>query len=133
MANNYGTKRDFYGLIDRKPDGRMLWRGATTTNHNTVDCEKYEYGDFELVTDVRSNIVKPTRLVHTKLVHRIMVYLTFGIELDRRYDVFALNGNRLDITPSNLGIRDTKSRQEWQAHEFFAANSNNLQALSKAA
>ena len=128
-----GTRRDFYRYVTRTPDGRQIWTGNTTTNHNTVDCEKYVYGDFELLEDIRSNLVKAKKLVHTTLVHRIMIFINFGVELDRRYEVYAINGNRLDISLSNLGIRDTKTGNEMGCHEFFAANDNGTYRIRGAA
>lgn len=126
-----GTRRDWHRYAVRQANGRTMWTGATTTNHNTVDCEKYVYGEFELLTDVRSNIVKPEPLIQTKLVHRQAIFFGFGVELDRRYEVFAVNGDRLDITLSNLGIRDTETREEFGCHAFFAANDNEAVARKR--
>jgi len=128
-----GTRRDFYRYVTRTQDGRQIWTGNTTTNHNTVDCEKYVYGDFELLEDIRSNLVKPKKLIHTTLVHRIMIFIHLGVELERRYKVYSINGDRLDISLSNLGVRDTRTGEEKGCHEFFAANDNGEQRQRGAA
>lgn len=45
-----GHKGTFWKNVFKRSDGKWMWTGSTNTNHNTVDCEKYHYGEFELVS-----------------------------------------------------------------------------------
>lgn len=116
-----GTEDDFWSRVDKRDDAQWLWTGRTNTNHNTVDCQRYEYGHFDLDGH------------HSKMAHRIMIYLTYGRELTRDYEVFAYDDNRLNIHPDNLGIRNVATRAEQRASDFFAAANDNRDSGMKVA
>lgn len=119
-----GNAKTFWRNVAKQPDGRHLWTGAINNNHNTVDCESYDYGEFELTTEESSNLAKPKRRIKSKMVHRVCVFLTYGVEVPPGFDVFPKNGDHLDVNPDNLWVREKRGRQEWPASEFCAANDN---------
>lgn len=122
-SGHHGT---FWKNVDQQGQ-TWLWTGYKNTNHNTVDCDKYEYGEYELVSRETSNLAKPTRVHKSKMAHRIVLFLTYGRPVPSDYDVFPVNGNHLDINPDNLSLRDRKTRQEITAASFFdVANDNGL-------
>lgn len=125
-----GTARTFWRNVVKQPDDVWLWTGSKNNNHNTVDCDSYDYGVFELVTDDTQYDAKPKPRIKTKMAHHVSVYLTYGVELstDRKsgFDVFPANGNHLDVNPDNLWVRSIKTRQELPAAVFCAANDNSV-------
>ena len=120
-----GVERIFWRNVDKLTDGTWLWTGSKNTNHNGVDCEKYEYGEFILEDRLE---YPQSPVIATKMAHRISVYLTYGVEVpsDKKtgYEVFPFNGNHLDVNPENLGIRSLVTREEWPAAVFCAASDN---------
>lgn len=129
-----GHAATFWKNVWRRSDGKWIWQGRTNTNHNTVDCEKYEYGEYELCSKETSNLAKPVRTHKSKMAHRIVLFLTYGREVPSSYDVFPANGDHLDINPNNLWLRDRKTRHEVAADVFFrAANDNGENSARMAA
>jgi hypothetical protein len=132
-----GHEATFWRNVDKREDGRWMWNGQTNNNHNTVDCESYDYGVYELVSRETANLSKPKKIHKSNMAHRISVYLTYGVEIpsDRKtgFDVFPINGEHLDINPSNLGVRSIATGQEWTAAVFCAANDNYDTSLRDAA
>lgn len=116
-----GTKAEFWRYVDKRSDTEWIWTGRVNNNHNTVDTANYDYGVFALDG------------CDSQLAHRIMIYLTYGRELTRSYDVFVYDGNRLNIHPGNLGIRNVATRVEYCASDFFAPANDNAQAKQVAA
>lgn len=103
-------KAKFFDLVNQISEAEWIWVGDTTTNHNTrEDIERYRYGYYD------------HPVCKSKLVHRIMCFEIWGIELDQRFHVFPLDENHLNISPINLCIRDTITRQEWTAEDFFSS------------
>lgn len=119
-----GNAKTFWSNVDAGADGKWCWTGVVNNNHNTVDCESYDYGEFELTTDESSNLAKPKRRIKTKMAHRVAVYLSYGVEVPAGFDVFPKNGDHLDLNPLNLWVRSKTGRQEWSAAEFCASNDN---------
>lgn len=119
-----GIERDFWRLVDQTggDDAPWWWLGATNNNHNTVDCASYDYGVFKL----EDRYEYPQKKIHSsEFAHRIILFLTYGRELSRQYEVFPLFGDYLDINPRHLGVRDVKTRREVPAPVFFdVANDN---------
>lgn len=128
-----GHAATFWKNVLKQPDGKWMWLGHTNTNHNTVDCRKYEYGEYELVTRETSNLSRPQKAHASKLAHRIILFLVYGRELSRQYEVFPLFGDYLDINPDHLGVRDVKTRREMPAPEFFEIANDNRSELAVAA
>ena len=121
-----GHAGTFWKNVHKREDGKWLWTGHKNTNHNTVDCKKYEYGEYELCSRETSNFSKPTKIHQSKMAHRIILFLTYGRPVPSSYEVFPSNGDHLDINPENLWIREKKTGAEVPASEFFAvANDNN--------
>lgn len=116
-----GTKAEFWRYVDKRSDTEWIWTGRVNNNHNTVDTANYDYGVFSLEG------------CDSELAHRIMVYLTYGRELTRAYEVFHFDGNHLNIHPNNLGVRNVKTRHEQSAAEFFAVANDNAPAKQVAA
>lgn len=114
-----GHDGTFWKNVVKHDDKRWEWTGYQNTNHNTVDCQKYHYGEFELCTRQTANTSKPKRLIKTKMAHRIAVYLFYGFEVSSDYDVFPINGDHLDINPNNLMLRHKKSRKEISPSDFI--------------
>lgn len=129
-SGNDGT---FWKNVVKCSDGKWIWTGKTNTNHNNVDCQKYEYGEFELCTRESATYAKPKKAHASKLAHRVVLFLTYGRPVASAYDVFPYNGDHLDINPTNLGVRDRKTRQEWAAAQFFAVANNNDGGMAVAA
>lgn len=119
-----GRAETFWRNVRMRDDGAWEWAGYKNNNHNTVDCESYDYGEFELTTDETSNLSRPTRRIRSKMAHHVSVFLTYGTEVPRGYEVFPRNGDHLDINPQNLWVRSKASREEWPAAIFCAANDN---------
>lgn len=124
-----GTARTFWRNVKKQDDGVWLWISPSkNSNHNTVDCKKYDYGVFTLVTDETQFNAKPTKRIKSDMAHHVAIFLTYGIELstDRKtgFDVFPANGNHLDVNPDNLMVRDLQTRAEMPAAMFCAANDN---------
>ncbi|MBB6299924.1 hypothetical protein [Rhizobium leucaenae] len=120
-----GHDGTFWRNVSKQPDGKWIWTGQKNTNHNTVDCEKYFYGEFELVSKETSNFAKPTRVHASKMAHRISLFLTYHRPVPAAYDVFPFNGDHLDINPENLWIREKKTGAEVSAEKFFEVANDN--------
>jgi len=124
-----GHEGTFWRNVEKQDDGRWMWMGQKNNNHNTVDCESYDYGVYELVSRETAYHAKPKKIHKSNMAHRISVFLTYGVEVpsDRKsgFDVFPLNGEHLDINPSNLGVRSITTGQEWTAAAFCVAKDNN--------
>lgn len=116
-----GTEAQFWRHIDKRSDTEWIWTGRTNNNHNTADTKNYDYGVFALEG------------CDSELVHRIMIYLTYGRELTRSFDVFAYDGNRLNVHPDNLGVRNVRSRHEQSAADYFSVANDNRAAPMVAA
>jgi hypothetical protein len=119
-----GGPREFWRNVDKSAgeNGPWLWVGDTNNNHNTVDCDSYDYGQFNLEGH------------RSKMAHRISLFLTFGCEVPSTHDVFPLIGkNHLDVNPYHLGVRDRKTGTEMSAAEYFAANDNLKQCEARVA
>lgn len=128
-----GHAGTFWKNIRKQEDGKWVWVGRTNTNHNTVDCEKYHYGEYELVSRETSNFAKPTKVHASKMAHRIILFLTYGRPVPSAYDVFPFNGDHLDINPDNLGIREKKTGVEVSAAKFFEVANDNDSGMRVAA
>lgn len=129
-----GHAGTFWKNVDKRPDGKWIWVGRTNTNHNTVDCQKYHYGEFELVSRETSNLSKPVKIHTSKMAHRIILHLTYGRPVPSQYEVFPSNGDHLDINPDNLCVRHVRTREEMAASKFFdVANDNTEGGLRVAA
>ena len=128
-----GHDGTFWKNVSKQPDGKWIWTGYKNTNHNTVDCEKYHYGEFELCTRETSNLAKPTRAHKSKMAHRIILFLTYGRPIPSTHDVFPFNGDHLDINPDNLGVRDKKTGAEVTADKFFEVANDNGSSVRVAA
>lgn len=114
--------RQFWKNVDKREDGKWIWTGAKNTNHNTVDCEKYEYGNFALYDSYRAT----AKALKSEMAHIVILFLTYGRELDTsRYEVTPINGDHLDINPTNLAVRDKATREVVPASRFFAAVNDN--------
>jgi hypothetical protein len=110
-----GGPREFWHNVDKSAgeSGPWLWTGDTNNNHNTVDCDSYDYGQFNLDGH------------RSKMAHRIVLFLTFGVEVPSSHDVFPMVGNNhLNINPNHLGVREKRTGLEMSAAEYFAANDN---------
>lgn len=120
-----GHDGTFWRNVQKRSDGKWMWTGYTNNNHNTVDCASYDYGEFQLVSRETANDAKPEQIHKSRMAHHIVLFLTFCVELDaKRYEVSSIDGDRLNINPENLIVRDKKTRREWPAAVFFAANDN---------
>lgn len=132
-----GTAKTFWSNVVKRQDGVWLWTGYTNNNHNTVSCDSYDYGEFELITDETQYNSKPTRILKSKMAHHVSVFLTYGVEIPTSrktgYDVFPANANHLDVNPDNLWVRSISTRQELRAAEFCAANDNSSEKAKVAA
>lgn len=103
-----GNESDFWENVIQHSESHWEWTGAKTTNHNTrEDIERYEYGHFHL------------EKCKSKLVHRVVLFITFGREVPDEYDVAHLDNNHLNISPENLIIRHKKDRVEWFPRDFY--------------
>lgn len=117
-----GTEYTFWRNVDKRDDGKWIWTGAKNTNHNTVDCQKYEYGNFALYGDWRTNV----KACNSIMAHIVILFLIYGRELDtERYEVTPLNGDHLDINPDNLAVRNKETRIVVPSAGFFAADNDN--------
>lgn len=126
LDKKQGIARTFWKNVDRRDDGRWIWTGAKNTNHNTVDCQKYEYGTFALYGDYRTNV----KACKSEMAHIIMLFLTYGQELDTaNYETTPLNGDHLDINPANLAVRNKTTREVVPASKFFAAANDNQKMM----
>lgn len=128
-----GHEGTFWRNVDKRPDGKWLWTGATNNNHNTVDCQSYDYGVYELVSRETSNLAKPTKIHDSKMAHRVVLFLTYGRPVPKQYDVFPVNGDHLDINPDNLWLRHTKDRAEISSAKFFDVANDNENEVRAAA
>ncbi len=88
---DYAAK--FWNLVD-KTEECWNWTGPTSTNHNTMECKKYEYGVFS----VNGN-------PYSKLAHRCAVSIVFGTDLPDDWDVVPICDNRLCVNTEHLGIK----------------------------
>lgn len=122
MDQRRGIPRVFWRNVDKRDDGKWVWTGSKNTNHNTVDCQKYEYGEFVL----EASLHKPFGLLcRSHMAHIICLFLTFGRELDTlAYEVTPANGDHLDINPDNLLVRNKRTREVLPSSVFFATNDN---------
>lgn len=129
-----GHEDTFWKNVRKQADGKWIWFGHTNNNHNTVDCESYDYGEFELCTRETANDARPKKAHASKMAHRVVLFLTYGRPVPESCDVFPFNGDHLDINPSNLGVRNKKTRMEVSSAEFFAvANDNSPAEIRNAA
>jgi len=116
--------------------GPHVWRGKTTTNHNTTEGKKYTYGTFNLV-DRDGNKAHPGHCAH-----RISIFVETGFLVPDDFDVVSLVGDYLDVNPAHLGIVDKSLRGAEReaaiipALQFIAqrrAANDNVAAKSQAA
>ncbi len=122
LDKKQGVARTFWKNVEQRADGRWMWTGAKNTNHNTVDCQKYEYGNFKLYADYRTD----AKACNSEMAHHVILFLTFGQELDTtKYEVTPINGDHLDINPDNLAVRNRSTREVTAAAMFFAAANDN--------
>lgn len=128
-----GHSGTFWKNVIKYPDGKWEWVGRKNTNHNTVDCQKYEYGEYELVSRETSNFSKPKVIHKSKLAHRIVLFLTYGRPVPSDYEVFHYDNDHLNINPANLGVRHVKTRIEMTAAKFFEVANDNDGGLAVAA
>jgi len=123
-----GHEGTFWKNVVKHDNGRWEWIGFTNNNHNTVDCDSYDYGVFELCSRETANDHKPKKIHASSMAHRVVLFLTYGrpVPSPNRFYVFPYNGDHLDINPANLGVRDIKTGTKVTAAEFFeVANDNN--------
>lgn len=99
-----GNENDFWANINKGE--HWIWEGQTNNNHNTVDCESYDYGVFQLEGCL------------TQLVHRIIYYIKTGSELEREVEVTTLCGNHLCVNPEHLGLVDSRIRKDRQENSI---------------
>lgn len=123
-----GHEDTFWKNVRKQPDGKWMWTGLTNNNHNTVDCDSYDYGVFELCSRETANEHKPTKIHESTMAHRISLFLTYRrpVPDPKRYYVFPLNGDHLDINPENLGIRNIKTGVKLTAAQFFDVANDNI-------
>lgn len=108
-----GNARTFWRNVNKSSgdEGPWIWTGETNTNHNTVDCDKYVYGQFDLAG------------CKSKMAHRISLFLTYGREVPSTHDVFPMVGaDHLNVNPMHLGVREKVSRLISSATEYFSHN-----------
>lgn len=128
-----GHAGTFWKNVVKHANGKWEWTGRTTTNHNTVDCQKYHYGEFELCTRESALRSKPIKAHTSKLAHRIILFLTYGRPVPADCEVFHYDNDHLNINPNNLGVRDTNTRVEMTAAKFFEVANDNDGGLAVAA
>lgn len=128
-----GHDGTFWKNVTKQADGKWIWTGQKNNNHNTVDCESYDYGVFDLCSRETSNFAKPTSIHHSKMAHRVSLFLTYGRPVPKQYEVFPVNGDHLDVNPDNLGVRDTKTRATMSAAAFFDVANDNGDGMRAAA
>lgn len=121
-----GHSGTFWKNVIRWPNGRWEWVGQTNNNHNTVDCESYNYGVFDLVSRETSNFAKPASIHKSKLAHRIILFLTYGRPVPDGCDVFHYDNDHLNINPDNLGVRNKATGVEMSAAKFFEVANDNV-------
>lgn len=128
-----GHEGTFWKNVRKQEDGKWVWTGHTNNNHNTVDCESYDYGVFELCSRETANNYKPKKIHASDMAHRVVLFLTYGrpVPDPKRFFVFPINGDHLDINPENLGVRDVKTGAKVTSAEFFkVANDNHEFAVA---
>lgn len=127
-----GTEKTFWKNIQKLPSIHgecWIWTGNKNNNHNTVDCEGYDYGEF-ILTDDRWRPIKGM----TRMAHRLSLYFTFGRAVPDGLYVFpGVCGNYLCLNPDHLWIRDPGNTVRMPAAEFFAANNDNILEIARAA
>lgn len=128
-----GHEGTFWKNVSKNPDGKWIWTGHKNNNHNTVDCQSYDYGEFELCTRETANDRTPKKAHDSKMAHRIGLFLIYGRPVPKQYDVFPFNGDHLDINPENLGIREKKTGAEVPAAKFFEVANDNDSGMRVAA
>lgn len=124
-----GHEDTFWKNVRKQDDGKWVWTGHTNNNHNTKpEDENYFYGEFELCTRETANNARPTRAHKSTMAHRVVLFLTYGrpVPSPRQFYVYPLNGDRLDINPDNLWIRDVKTGKKVSSAEFFAVANDNF-------
>lgn len=114
----------FFKNVDKRSDTEWIWTGYTNNNHNDKksdpNSKTYEYPEFSLCSYEDRFLSKPKLIHKSRMGHRIILFLTFGEPVPEDYEVFPLgDGNHLNISPKNLGVRHKKSGQEWTADEFY--------------
>lgn len=129
LDKKQGEPRVFWKNVEQRADGKWIWTGAKNTNHNTVDCEKYEYGNFALYADYRAK----DKAIKSEMAHHVILFLTYGREIDTTtHEVTPLNDDHLDINPGNLAVRNKQTRIVVPSAQFFAAMNDNSEMRAAA-
>jgi hypothetical protein len=119
-----GCSETFKRNIIKRSSDEWVWTGYTNNNHNDrkddPDAETYDYGEFSLCSYENRCMAKPPLIHRSRMAHRIVLFLEYGIPVPKEYDVFPCDGNHLNIAPRNLGIRHRKTRCEWKAENFYS-------------
>lgn len=114
------TEEKFWRNIQKLPSIHgecWIWTGKQNNNHNTAECEGYDYGEFVLTDKNWKKIAGVTRMAH-----RLSVQFTYGKVLPK--DLYVFPGtcrNYLCINPEHLWIRNQKNTFRMPVAEFYAA------------
>lgn len=121
-----GTEKTFWKNVQKLPSTHgecWIWTGNKNNNHNTVECEGYDYGEFTL-TD---HAWRPIKGI-TRMAHRLALYLTFGRQVPDDLYVFPeVCGNRLCMNPAHLWVRNQKNTFRMAAAAFFAGGDDAIE------